>query len=136
MENLGEKGKEPGQGEKEKQAYRSNYLPTINKIPLGLGHASRYSIFGKLPQRSLKMPCTSLSSHPSRALSKWNRAMEGREEEEAGGGPVRHHGHAQWLMTVPPLKKSTPHFTGRCRTRVSLCCLCSLVQEPLTPRRG
>lgn len=38
--------------------------------------------------------------------------MEGREEEGADGGPVRHHGHAQRLLTVPPSNKSTPHITG------------------------
>lgn len=121
MENLGEKGKDSGRGEKEKQAYKSNYLPTINKICLGIGHTSYYSIFGKLPQCSLTVPCTSLSSHLSHALPKWtkrNWVTEGREEEGAGEGPMRHHGRGQCLLAVPPSNKSTPHATGLCCMRL------------------
>lgn len=136
MENWGEKGKKSWRGEKEKQAYKSNYLPTINKIPLGLRHTSHYIIFGKLSQCSLTTTCISFSSHPSHALSKWTKkslATEGREEEGPGGGPMRHHGRVQCLLPVPPSNKSTPHITGLCCTRMSLCFLCSLLQKPFTP---
>lgn len=77
--------------------------------------------------------------HVSHALSKWMKNVEGREEEETGGGSMSHHGCVQHLLAVPASNKSTPHTTDLyCRPLfiiVSLCFLCSAVHKPFTPLR-
>lgn len=84
------------------------------------------------PDNDLHLPLLHLSHTPPKWMK--NRG-EDREEEGTGGGSMRRCGCVQHLLAVPPSNKSTPHITDIACTRMSLCFLCSVVQNPLTPPR-